>query len=251
MRRRTGILIGAVLIAVIVVGVNIVIHLNTTSRANQRSQTNQHTTSIPDTDVLQLGKPDSAWQNGSGTPSDGKDTNAQRRPTRQLTNSAKQIIIYFSRSGSTEMLADKIAADTGADMLEIVVRDTYSGNYQKTLARANAERESDDYPALNMDVPDLSQYDTVYLGYPIWAMTLAHPMTAFLTEYGDRLGAKKIAPFMSQGGYGQGDSVNRIENILKSDGASNNIMTSALVIDGNKINKVDEQVENWVKRVQS
>lgn len=38
-----------------------------------------------------------------------------------------------------------------------------------------------------MQVPDLNQYDTVYLGYSIWAMTLSHPMRSFLTTYGARL----------------------------------------------------------------
>ncbi|KRN28698.1 flavodoxin [Lactobacillus selangorensis] len=197
----------------------------------------------------QLTRSDSTWQNGYGTPSDGNDTNSQNKPTRKLTKDAKSIIIYFSRSGSTELLASKIAKQTDADILEIVVKNPYSGNYKKTLARANSERESANYPELDMNVPDLSQYKTVYLGYPIWAMTLSHPMTEFLTDYGSRLSNKKIAPFMTEGGYGQGDSVDRIKQILKSQGATNDTFTKALVVDGNKVNKADERVDHWVKDV--
>lgn len=197
----------------------------------------------------QLTRSNIEWRNGYGTPSDGNDTNSQNTPTRKLTKDAKSIIIYFSRSGSTELLASKVAEQTDSDILEIVVKDSYSGNYQKTLSRANSERENEDYPELNMAVPDLSQYQTVYLGYPIWAMTLSHPMTSFVTTYGSRLSGKKIALFMSEGGYGQGDSVSRIEDILAAEGSKDNTFTRALVVDGNKVDKSDSNVKHWVEQV--
>ncbi|MDV7718711.1 flavodoxin [Pediococcus ethanolidurans] len=197
----------------------------------------------------QLTKLNSEWRNGYGTKSDGQDTNSENQPTRKLTKSAKNLIIYFSRSGSTELLASKIAKETNADILEIIVKNPYAGNYQKTLSRANSERESQNYPKIDMNVPDLSQYQTVYLGYPIWAMTLSHPMTAFLTEYGNQLSDKKIAPFMTEGGYGQGDSVDRIKEILHQQGAKQDTFTNALVVDGNKVDHADSRVTQWVKQV--
>jgi len=201
--------------------------------------------------AYQLGKLESAWRNGAGTKSDGQDTNSQNQPTRRLTKGAQSIIIYFSRSGSTELLASKVAQQTDADLLEIVVKSPYSANYQQTLSRANSERAAADYPELNMRVPDLSQYDTVYLGYPIWAMTLSHPMIAFLMANGNQLTHKKIAPFMTEGGYGQGDSVDRIASILRSSGAQENQFVPALVVDGNKVDQADKRVATWVTRVQS
>ncbi|WP_261809670.1 flavodoxin family protein [Levilactobacillus humaensis] len=200
--------------------------------------------------AYQLGKTDGAWQHGYGTKSDDRDTNSRNQPTRRLTKEASSIIIYFSRSGSTELVASKIAEQTNADLLEIVVKNPYSGNYQRTLSRANTEREREDFPELDMRVPDLSQYDTIYLGYPIWAMTLSHPMTAFLTANGSQLTHKKIAPFMSEGGYGQGDSVDRIKDILRVSGAQKNQFTAALVVDGNKVDRADKRIASWVTRVQ-
>ena len=78
-------------------------------------------------------------------------------------------------------------------------------------------------------------------------MTLSHPMTAFLSDYGNQLSNKKIAPFMSEGGYGQGDSVQVIKEILRQQGAVNNRFTSALVVDGNKIDHADKQVNDWLR----
>ncbi|WP_235805136.1 flavodoxin family protein [Companilactobacillus tucceti] len=197
--------------------------------------------------AYQLGKNSNDWRNGAGTISDGMDTNKNSHPTRKLTDSAKNIVIYFSRSGSTELLASKIAKKTNADILEITVKDPYPSNYPKTLSRANFERENMDYPELNMELPNLDQYKTVYLGYPIWAMTLSHPMHSFLNTYGSQLSSKKIAPFMSEGGYGQGDSVQVVKEILKQQGAINNTFTSSLVVDGNKVDHSDKQISDWLR----
>ena len=195
----------------------------------------------------QLGMPALQWRNGYGVPSDGKDTNSQNKPTRRLTKDAKEIIIYFSRSGSTELLAAKLAKLTGADILEIVVDEPYSGNYRQTLSRENFERQTESYPELKMSVPDLSQYDRVYLGYPIWAMTLSHPMTSFLLDYGNLLNQKQIVPFMSEGGYGQGNSVQRISQILRQKGVQATVYSRPLVVDGNKVDRSDYQIERWLK----
>jgi len=200
--------------------------------------------------AFQLGKTARDWANGYGTPSDGRDTNGQQNPVRQLTPDADSLIIYFSRSGSTELLASQVAQATGADILEIVVREPYPGNYRETLARANREREQADYPELALQLPDLSQYRTIYLGYPIWAMTLSHPMTAFLLTYGRQLAGKRLAPFMSEGGYGQGDSVQRIQEILRGQGVAAKL-TPALVVDGNKVDQANQRVQHWVSRVQA
>lgn len=197
--------------------------------------------------TYQLGKSSIEWRNGAGTISDGMDTNKSNRPTRKLTDSAENIIIYFSRSGSTELLASKIGKETNADILEITVKNPYPSNYPKTLARANFERENMDCPELNMKLPNLDQYKTVYLGYPIWAMTLSHPMHSFLNTYGRQLSGKKIAPFLSEGGYGQGDSVQVVKEVLRQQGAVNNTFTPALVIDGNKVDHADKQVSDWLR----
>ena len=72
-----------------------------------------------------------------------------------------------------------------------------------------------------MQLPDLSQYDTIYLGYQTWAMTLSQPMRAFLLEYGGEFSNKEIAPFLSEGGYGSGDSTELIREFIARDGGKN------------------------------
>lgn len=161
------------------------------------------------------------WKNGYGTPSDGQDTNRDGQPVRKLTKDAKSIIIFWSCSGSTKLLASKVACETGADILEITLRNPYPANYRKTLNRANCERIQNDSSELEMQLPDLSQYDTIYLGYQTWTMTLSQPMKAFLLEYGGEFSNKEIAPFLSEGGYGSGDSTELIREFIARDGGKN------------------------------
>lgn len=94
-----------------------------------------------------------------------------------------------------------------------------------------------------MQLPDLSQYDTIYLGYQTWAMN------AFLLEYGGEFSNKEIAPFLSEGGYGSGDSTELIREFIARDGGKNNTYTSALVVDGNRVDESDVEVKRWLKTI--
>lgn len=212
---------------------------NVTDKGESDSSTSQTKTTNPS--IPQLGLSDDEWDSGRDTTSDGADTNANTEPTRQLSSKASSIVIYFSRSGSTQLLAQEIAETTSADLLELTVDETYPSDYDETVSRANEERESGDYPAITTDVPDLGQYDTVYLGYPIWGMSLASPMASFLESYGSQLTGKTIAPFASNGGYGLGGSVEQIKDYLLDSNVVN-----GLSVQGNKVDQAQTDIENWL-----
>lgn len=196
----------------------------------------------------QIGLSDKEWNNSRGTISDGQDTNSKQAPTRILTPDAQSIIIYFSRSGSTELLASKIQALSDSDVLELVVEDTYSSDYGETVKRANSERGVENSPKLNMNIPDLSQYHTVYLGYPIWGMTLAEPMATFVEDYSKNLNGKTVVPFSTNGGYGLGNSVSYIESTLNKNG-SHVEMKKAFAVAGNKVNQADDELIDWYQNL--
>lgn len=194
----------------------------------------------------------SNWNGGYNTPSDGKDTNRDHKATKRITKKAKSLIIYWSRSGSTELLASKIAKRTHADIYEIRLQNPYPANYQKTLKRANDEREQGRPPKVIRELPSLKQYNKIYIGYQTWAMTLSQPFQGFLRQYGNRFSGKIIAPFETEGGYGQGDSVDVMRDIIREEGGRNNTFASDLVVDGNKVNRpsTTRRVNNWVRTVQ-
>lgn len=182
---------------------------------------------------------------GRGAVSDGADTNAEEEPVRILTEEdATSIVIYFSRSGNTENLAQQIETRTNADVLELQVENPYPSDYEETVARADEERESGNYPALRTKIPDLSQYETIFLGHPIWGMTIANPIARFLEDNRGELSGKSIAAFSTNAGYGAGSSVDRIEEMSPdSTILENYTMVEEEVLD------TEDEVEAWLERL--
>ena len=89
------------------------------------------------------------------------------------------LVVYFSRAdenynvgtvevGNTELLAKEIAAKTGAGEFKIEPKDKYPAVYQDAIERATAERKAGARPEYVGDV-DISSYDTIFFGYPIFS----------------------------------------------------------------------------------
>lgn len=181
---------------------------------------------------------------GRGARSDGEDTNAEEEPARRISDNAESIIIYFSRSGNTQNLARMIYNEVGGDMLELTVSEPYPADYSQAVERANEERDNQEYPEISTELPDLSQYDTIFLGYQTWAMTLSNPMISFLRVHGSELSEKTIYPFSTNAGYGEGDSVERIVELAPEAtvGRSFNIQDEDLLDN-------QEQVTDWLNDI--
>lgn len=192
----------------------------------------------------QVGLSDEEWNNSRGTVSDGKDTNSEQEPTRILSEDADSLIAYFSRSGSTELLASKIQALSGADVIELVAKETYSFNYGETVQRATQERNVKNTPELDVEMPDLSQYQSIYIGYPIWGMTMAEPVATFIEIYAKELDGKTIIPFSTNGGYGLGSSIDYIETVLAENQVTARI-EPAFAVEGNKVDQADSDLMTW------
>ena len=180
-------------------------------------------------------------QYGRGAKSDGQDTNSNEAPTRILTEDADAIVIYFSRSGNTENLVRMIQGQINADILELTISHPYPEDYDETVARANQERENQEFPEINTEIPDLSQYERVYLVYQTWAMSLSHPIISFLENYGELLDGKIIYPFSSNAGYGEGDSLERIQELLP-----NSSIEQSFSIEDKDVISSQEEVADWL-----
>jgi flavodoxin len=180
-------------------------------------------------------------QYGRGAKSDGQDTNRDEAPMRNLTEDADSIIIYFSRSGNTENLAKIVQSQTNADILELTISNPYPEDYKKSVDRANQERDNEEYPKIITDIPDLSQYDHVYLGYQTWAMTLSNPISSFLINYGELLDGKEIYPFSSNAGYGEGNSIERIQELLP-----NSTIKESFSIQDEEVISSQDEIAEWL-----
>ena len=122
----------------------------------------------------------------------------------------KAAVIYYSRSGNTKKIAEKIAEAFGADMFFVEPVKAY-GNYASAIIRVIGEKVSKKSPALKTPVADFSAYDTVFVGFPVWASTVPD----FLQEYLSRadLDGKRVIPFATAGGNGKESSFAAIRKL--------------------------------------
>lgn len=89
-----------------------------------------------------------------------------------VTSAPRVLAVYFSATGNTKSLAEKIAAASEADLYELVPEAPYTSedlNYSNDACRANLEQQDENArPALTPLTVNLDDYDTILLGYPIW-----------------------------------------------------------------------------------
>ena len=122
------------------------------------------------------------------------------RLSQQGTTGGKVLVAYFSATGNTRPVAEKVAEATGGDLFEIVPAQPYTAadlNYN-TDCRANAEQNDPDArPAIAGAVKNMEQYDAVLIGYPIWWGRAPKIIHTFLETYD--LSGKTIATFCTSG----------------------------------------------------
>ncbi len=125
----------------------------------------------------------------------------------------KYLVIYYSQTGATRQVAYELAGMLDADTVRIDVEQPYDGTYQETIERCRREMADGEIPALKEGLKvDLSRYDTVFLGYPIWFGTYAPPVAALIKEYD--FAGKKIVPFCTFGSGGLGVSIENLKKAL-------------------------------------
>ena len=117
----------------------------------------------------------------------------------------KVLVLYYSQTSNTKVVAEEIANRMSADIEAIEAVEPYDGDFQATIQRCMQERELDVLPAIQPMKADLSQYDVVFIGYPVWFGTYAPPIATFLGNVD--LSGKKIVPFCTFGSGGLESSI--------------------------------------------
>ncbi|MDE7336602.1 MAG: hypothetical protein K2N32_00605 [Clostridia bacterium] len=120
------------------------------------------------------------------------------------------LVVYFSATGSTKRVAEYIADATGGDMFELVPVDPYTGaylNYNNSSSRVS--REHNDVSLRNIEltntaVANWADYDTVFIGYPIWWGIAAWPVNNFIKD--NDFTGKTVIPFATSASSGLGQS---------------------------------------------
>jgi flavodoxin len=118
------------------------------------------------------------------------------------TGKTKMLIIYYSHTGTTKYIAEKLSEKTGGDLFRIETVKTYPSRYSALTEEAKRELQEEDLPALKKSPPDMSSYDLILVGGPVWWYTVATPVMSFLKQADFK--GKKVAAFCThEGGIGK------------------------------------------------
>ena len=150
-------------------------------------------------------------------------------------------IVYINK-GNTARVAEKLAAQTSGDLYEIRSASPYPETYRETVAAAVAELSAGIRPELAQKMPDIGQYDTIFLAYPNWCGTTPMAVRSFL-ESADFSG-KRIFPVCTHEGSGLSDTENDIRKAAH--GAA---VTKGLAIHGSHVDEAKSALAQWAEEV--
>ena len=143
---------------------------------------------------------------------------------------SKALVAYFSASGTTRHVAKDLAKVARADLFEIEPEQPYTAaDLDWTNKQSRSTLEMNDpasRPAISRACPNLAEYDTVYVGFPIWWYVAPTIVNTFL-ESGDFAG-KRVVPFATSGGSGMGKTVAALKpSALAADFAAGEVLNGA------------------------
>ena len=125
------------------------------------------------------------------------------------------LVAYFSATGTTARAAKTLAEAAGADLFELAPEQPYSAadlNWNDNNSRSSREMADEKCrPAVTGDAPDMSAYDTVFVGFPIWWYVEPRIVDAFLEAHD--FSGKTIVPFATSGGSGLGKAPQRMASL--------------------------------------
>jgi flavodoxin len=151
---------------------------------------------------------------------------------------SKKLVAYFSASGVTKNYAERLANVIGVDLFEIKPKQPYTNadlNWQNSNSRSSVEMKNpDSRPEIAEKLSDMDEYDTVFVGFPIWWYVAPTIIDTFLESYD--FSGKTIIPFATSGGSGMGKTADVLRKICPN----------ADIRDGRLLNGMtDEKIAQW------
>lgn len=186
-----------------------------------------------------------------------KKQEINNQETKEIMNSDKKaIVVFFSHAGdnyavgnievgNTKIVADYISEITGAEQFEIATHKYDGMAYNPLIKLAQEEAEKGELPEYEGDV-DLSQYDTEFIGGPVWWGTYPQIMFTFFKKHKDDMKGKTVIPFTTHEGSGL---ANCVDDVKKAFPGANVI--KGFSIYGHEVRTERAKVEKWLKGVEN
>ena len=190
----------------------------------------------------------------------GETTEPASAPHEPRASDSTVLVVYFSRTGeqytvgvidkgNTAIVAEMIAEQTGADLFEVIPADDhYPMTYDELTDVAKREQNEKARPAYAGSLPDLSQYDTVFIGSPVWWGDWPMILYTFFENNGEALAGKTLIPFSTH----EGSGLSGFDKKLAS-ACPNSTVGEGLAIRGNDCqnnqDSVRESITNWLSEL--
>ena len=204
-----------------------------------------------------------ACGSNAGTAASSQQTTAQAAATKEVSSQDKVqgkhiLVAYFSRTGdnyavgniakgNTHIVADMIAEAVGADTFEIKTIKDYPSDYKACTEVAKNELEKNARPELAAKVPDMQDYDVIFLGYPIWWSDMPMAVYTFMESYDFQ--GKTIIPFCTSAG----DVLTGRESSIIPEHAKGAKVLDGLGIEGKRAQQnpdsVKPEVQKWLAKL--
>ena len=197
-------------------------------------------------------------ENSAKNENEAKDVldNSKNENTEGETGENKKLVAYFSVAGevynvgtvdvgNTAIMSSYIVDYLKADSFEIVPVKSYTTIYKDLIEVAKEEQRNNARPEIKNKISNFEEYDTIFIGYPIWWGDLPPIVYTFLEEYD--FSGKTVIPFNTHEGSGISGTYDRIKNKL----SNANVNTNGLALQG-KVSRTDDgksETINWLKNL--
>lgn len=149
----------------------------------------------------------------------------------------KIAVIYYSLTGNCEFVANKLKDKLNADVYRITPKKKYPDRGFKKFYWGGKSALMEETPELEDYSIDLTKYDKVILGFPVWASTLAPPIRTYIMDNKERLFEKRISLFVCYGGAGAKKAIEKTKVLL-----NNQTIENELILTDPKV-KLDQNEE--------
>ena len=181
----------------------------------------------------------------------GANEETSKKETATMAKDSKALVVFFSHAGdnyavgnievgNTKIVADYITELTGAEQFEIVTHKYDGMAYNPLIQLAKEETRKGELPEYEGDV-DLSPYDTVFIGGPVWWGTYPQVMFTFFKKHEGDLKGKTVIPFTTHEGSGL---ANCVEDVKAAFPGAN--VTKGFSIYGHEVRTEKAKVEKWL-----
>lgn len=158
---------------------------------------------------------------------------------------SKKLVVYYSYTGHTKMIAQRIQEKLGCDILEIKPVTPYSTDYQTVVDQEQNNESSHKTPKIQKIERDLTKYEEIIIGSPVWWYTIAPVIRTFLKE--NDLSGKTIKPFATNAGW-LGQTFQEIKRLCPESKVAEgmNIVFTEDYTE-NKLATPQEEVDHWIE----